>query len=88
MLHKMILDNFLPSKTFLLLLSSKEILKRLRLRKKSNKYDKQYLDFHNKIINGYKKIFKNNKRFILIDAEKSFEEIQQLLREKITKIIK
>ena len=31
MLHKILLDNFLPNKTFLFLLSSKEILKRLKL---------------------------------------------------------
>ena len=36
-LHKQLLDNFLPNKTFLFLLSSNEILKRLKLRKKSNK---------------------------------------------------
>ena len=87
MLHKMILNNFLPNKTFLLLLSSKEILKRLKLRKKNNKYDLQDINFHNKIIRGYKKIYKNNKRFILINAEKSFNEIQQQLRDKISKII-
>ena len=88
MLHQMLLDNFLPSKTFLFMLSSKEILKRLKLRKKYNKYDRVSLDFHNKIIRGYKKISKNNKRFIMIDAEKSFEEIHHHIRNKIIKIIK
>ena len=88
MLHKKLLDNFLPSKTFLFMLSSKEILKRLKLRKKSNKYDKRSLDFHNKIVRGYKKISKNNRRFIMIDAEKSFEEINYQLRKKIINIIK
>ena len=83
MLHKKLLDNFLPSKTFLFMLSSKEILKRLKLRKKSNKYDKRSLDFHNKIVRGYKKISKNNRRFIMIDAEKSFEEINYQLRKTL-----
>ena len=87
-LHKLILNNFLPDKTFLFLLTSKEILKRLKLRKKFNKYDIQNRNFHNKIIQGYKKIQKNNKRFIIIDAEKSFDEIQQELRNKIIKIMK
>ena len=70
------------------MLSPKEILKRLKLRKKSNKYDKQSLNFHHKIIRGYKKISKKNRRFIIINAEKPFDEIQHQLRSNIFKIIK
>ena len=88
MLHKKLLDNFLPSKTFLFMLSPKEILKRLKLRKKSNKYDKKSLNFHHKIIQGYKMISKKNRRFIIIDAKKSFDEIQHQLKSHISKIIK
>ena len=86
-LHKQLLGNFLPNKTFLFLLSSNEILKRLKLRKKSNKYDNKSLNFHNKIIKGYKIISKNNSRFITINAEKKFDEIQIELQNKIIKII-
>ena len=86
-LHKQLLGNFLPNKTFLFLVSSKEILKRLKLRKKSNKYDNNNLNFHNKIIKGYKIISKNNNRFITINAEKNFDEIQNKLQNKIMKII-
>ena len=88
MLHKKLLDNFLPSKTFLFMLNSKEILKRLKSRKKFNKYDKRSLKFHNRIIQGYKKISRNNKRFILIDAKKSFDDIHYQLQKEIFKIIK
>ena len=88
MLHKKLLDNFLPSKTFLFMLSPKEILKRLKLRKKSNKYDKKSLNFHHKIIQGYKMISNKNRRFIIIDAKKSFDEIQHQLKSHISKIIK
>ena len=38
-LHKKLLNNYLPHKTFLFLLPSKEIIKRLKKRKKLNKYD-------------------------------------------------
>ena len=41
------------------------------------------LDFHKKIIRGYKMISKNNRRFIMIDAEKSFDEIHHQLQNKI-----
>ena len=86
-LHKQLLGNFLPNKTFLFLLSPKEILKRLKLRKKSNKYDNKNLNFHNKIIKGYKIISKNNERFVTINAEKDFDAIQNELQRKIMNII-
>ena len=44
-LHKNLLDNFLPTKTFLFLLSSKKINERLKKRKVFNKYDKIKLPF-------------------------------------------
>ena len=61
-LHKQLLDNFLPN-------------------------DNKNLNFHNKIIKGYKIISKNNSRFVTINAEKKFDEIQIELQNKIIKII-
>ena len=49
-LHKQLLYNFLPDKTFLFLTSPQEILKRIKSRKKLNKYDIDDLKFHKKII--------------------------------------
>ena len=88
MLHRTLLDNFFPKKTFLFMLSSNEILNRLKIRKKSNKYDIKKSDFHNKVIRGYKILSKNSKRFILIDAKKPFDEIQIKLQNEILNIIK
>ena len=74
-LHKLLLKNFLPNKTFLFLLSPKEIIQRLKKRKLSNKYDKLSLEFHDKVNKGYKKLSKNNKRFHLINADNSIKNI-------------
>ncbi len=82
-LHKKILNNFLPKKTFLFILPPKEIIKRLKKRKKFNKYDKIDLNFHQKIILGYKKISKSNNRFININA--NLPEI--IIHKKIIKTI-
>ena len=83
-LHKNLLNNFLPTKTFLFILNSNEINRRLKLRKNKNKYDKINKDFHNKVIRGYKKISKNNKRFYKIDATKSITSIsEQIIKEFI-----
>ena len=83
-LHKNILKNFLPSKTFLFLLPSKIINERLKQRKISNKYDKIDINFHNQVIKGYKIISKNNNRFYLLNATDSIKSIHH----EIIKILK
>ena len=87
-LHKELLNNFLPSKTFLFLLPVNEINKRLKKRKIKNKYDKIDTLFHSKVISGYKKLSKNNRRFILINAENSFDIVQNQIQKSILKLIK
>ena len=74
-LHADILKNFLPTKTFLFLLSSKIINQRLKQRKISNKYDKIDTYFHNQVIKGYKIISKNNKRFYLLNGTDTVKSI-------------
>ena len=85
-LHKMLLNNFLPNKTFLFFLSPQEINNRLRKRKISNKYDKLNIDFHNKVIDGYKKLMKGNKRFYSINASNSIKDIHQEIINVLSKI--
>ena len=82
-LHSEILNNFYPDYTFIFNIKSKEIMKRLLKRKNKNKYDKNNMNFHNNIIEGYKKISKNNKRFIQIDASLSKKIIQNIILKKI-----
>jgi len=87
-LHKKLLNNFLPTKTFLFLLPVSEINKRLKKRKITNKYDKINSIFHTKVISGYKKLSKNNKRFILINAELNLDKIQETVLKSINKLLK
>ena len=75
-LHKNILNNFLPDKTFLFKLSTPIVLSRLKDRKIKNKYDKLEKRFHDRVNKGYE-IISNNKRFIKIDASKSIETIHK-----------
>ena len=86
--HKKILNNFLPKKTFLFLLSPQEINKRLYNRKITNKYDKIDILFHTKVISGYKKLSKNNNRFITINAEQPANDIQEIILKSIRKLLK
>jgi dTMP kinase len=85
-LHKSLLKNFLPSKTFLFLLPSKIINERLKQRKVLNKYDKIDLAFHNQVIKGYKIISKNNNRFYLLNATNSIKDIHYEIIKVLQKI--
>jgi len=76
-LHKVFLNNFLPQKTFLLLLSPQKINKRLQSRKISNKYDKTNSSFHAKVIKGYKKLSNNNKRFFILKGDAPINHIHE-----------
>jgi len=85
-LHKNILKNFLPNKTFLFELSTSNILARLKKRKSKNKYDKLDKKFHNQVNRGYK-IISNNKRFIKLDASKPIKSIHKKIIIHINSII-
>ncbi len=85
-LHKKILNNFLPSKTFLFNLPTSIIISRLKKRKSKNKYDKLEKNFHDKVNKGYK-IISNSNRFINIDASKPIEVIHNRIITKINSLI-
>ena len=85
-LHKNILNNFLPDKTFLFKLSSKLIISRIKKRKSKNKYDKLDKNFHDQVNKGYKIIY-NKKRFIKIDASKPINQIHKKIISHINSLI-
>ncbi len=85
-LHKKLLNNFLPHKTFLFELSTNLIISRLKLRKSKNKYDKLDKNFHYEVNKGYKKIFNKN-RFIKIDASKPINQIHNKIINHINLLI-
>ena len=85
-LHKNILNNFLPDKTFLFELSSKLIISRIKKRKSKNKYDKLDKNFHDQVNKGYKIIY-NKKRFIKIDASKPINQIHKKIISHINSLI-
>ncbi len=85
-LHKNILNNFLPDKTFLFKLSTKLIISRIKKRKSKNKYDKLDKNFHDQVNKGYKIIY-NKKRFIKIDASKTINQIHKKIISNINSLI-
>ena len=85
-LHKNILNNFLPHKTFLFNLPASNIISRLKNRKSKNKYDKLDRNFHDQVNKGYELISKS-KRFIKIDASKSITSINKKIIKSINLLI-
>ena len=82
-LHKKLLNNFLPKKTFLFEIDPKIIISRLNKRKFKNKYDEKKIEFHKKILLGYKIISNNKKRFIKINGNKDKYEIHNHIIKKL-----
>ena len=87
-LHKKYLNNVLPILTFYFYLDFKTTNSRLKKRQNKNKYDLIDKKFHNKINQGYRKIAKNNKRFKIINASNTKDDINYIITKNIKDILK
>mgnify|MGYP001361825172 FL=1 len=87
-LNKFIIGNFKADITFLSTVNVKNLRLRLNKRLKLNRYDKFKLKFYTKVQNGYLKISKNSKNYILLDSNTNSEkEMSKLIIKKLEKII-
>ena len=84
-LHKSFLNNILPDLTFFFHTSPEIIKKRLQKRIYRNKYDLIDHKFNNQINEGFFKIAKNNKRFIIIDGSLPIRKIYDIIINNIKK---
>lgn len=80
-------QNLEPSLVFVFDLDPKIGLERIeKNRRETNRFDKENLSFHSKIRKGYKELYKSNKKkYILVKACKTPEEISDFILEKIIK---
>ena len=89
LIHKFLLKNFKPDFTFLNIVNTKNMNKRLKERKKLNRYDQFKSKFYKKIQNGYLKIFKKKKdRYLIIDSNLDIKTNKKIIIDKINEIIK
>ena len=89
-INKFAIDNTMPNFTVLLLLDAKTGLERIKQNKQRdvNRLDKEKLEMHNKVYQGYMKISKLYKnKMVVIDASKPVEEVHQDVLSKILKKI-
>lgn len=84
-------DNFKPNLTILFDIKPEIGLKRIKDRNKdeNNRLDKENLEFHQLVYQGYQEIAKNNKdRIKVIDASKNFDQVLEEVYQIIKKFIK
>ena len=84
LINNQILRGFKVDYTFLNIVNRKNMIKRLKLRKSLNRYDRFNEMFYSKVQNGFLKIAKNNKKKYKIinsnlDIKKNQNEIIQII---------
>lgn len=83
-INKEVLNNLKPDKVFLIDLDPKISSERISIRdKKTDKFDVEDLSFHYKVRDGYLRLAKKNKNFIIIDGNCEITKI----RDEIISII-
>ena len=88
-INKHILSNFKVSFTFLNLVNHNNMIKRLKLRKSTNRYDNFKKNFYNKVQKGFIKLSNKNKRkYQIIDSNLDIKFNEKLVLKKIEKLIK
>ena len=87
-LNNYLLGNIKPSFTFLNIVDQKNMLKRLRLRKKLNRYDKFNTNFYNKVQKGFLKLARNKKNYKIINSNLDIVENEKKIIDIINKLIK
>ena len=87
-INKFLLGNFKIDFTFLNLVNKKNMIKRLRLRKSLNSYDKFHSAFYNKVQNGFIKLSKKNKKkYLIVNSNLDIETNKSLIIKKIKRLI-
>ena len=87
--NKHILYDFKVNFTFLNVVNHKNMIKRLKLRKSLNRYDKFNRFFYEKVQRGFLKQFKKNKKkYQLIDSNLDIKLNETLIINKVKKLLK
>ena len=87
--HKYILEKVRPNLTILLKANINKVTKRLKERKKKNRYDKFSKNFYINVQKAFIKIAnKDKKRYFVIDNSKDLKITEKIILNRIIKAIK
>ena len=86
--NKHLLKNIKIDFTFLNIVNKNNMIKRLKLRKSLNRYDKFNNSFYQKVQNGFIKLAnKNKKKYLIIDSNLNISQNKSVIIQKINKLI-
>ena len=88
-LNKYILKDFKVDFTFLNTVNKSNMIKRLKSRKKLNRYDKFHIDFYDRVQKGYLKISRMNKnKYQIINSNIDIKKNKELIIKKVDQLLK
>ena len=86
-IHKYILGKIKPDLTFILTATISSALRRMKKRKKSNRYDKFSRHFYMKAQNAFIRIAKKNKkRYFIIDNSENSKKTEEIIANRFNKL--
>ena len=85
--HKYVLGRIRPDLTFVLKVNISAVLRRLKKRKRKNRYDKFSKKFYVRAQNAFIKIAKKNKkRYFVLDNSKDSKETEKIILKKFNEV--
>ncbi|RME63211.1 MAG: dTMP kinase [Nitrospirae bacterium] len=83
-LNKLVTGNLRPQRTYLLDLSPEEGLKRNSTAKKTDRFERESLEFHKRVREGFLQIASEEpERFKIIDSHKNLDEVFSEIKEDV-----
>ena len=87
-LNNYLLKNLKVTFTFLNVVNKNNMLKRLKIRKKLNRYDKFKLSFYKRVQDGFLKLAKNkSKKYLIVNSNLDIKLNKKLIINQIDKLI-
>ena len=87
-INKILLKKIKPKIVFLNIVNMKNLKKRLKIKKNKNRYDNFDISFYKRVQNGFLKLSKNKKNYVIVDSNNSLIENKKLVLDYILKTIK
>ena len=88
LINKFLLKDIKVNFTFLNIVNNKNLISRLKKRKKLNRYDKFSINFYNKVQNGFLKLSNNKKKYQIINSNLDIKKNERFIINKINRLIK
>tara|TARA_Y100000590_G_scaffold317398_1_gene359067 strand:- start:2230 stop:2841 length:612 start_codon:yes stop_codon:yes gene_type:complete len=86
-INNFVIENYKPDFTFLNIVNQSNMRKRLKLRVNKNKYDYFGKNFYRKVQNGFLKISKNKKKYMIINSNNDINKNKSIILKKVINLI-